>query len=273
MSKQMWSPHLDQKESNIKIAQVITVAIIAIPAMFFGLLGLIVGQFLVLFAVGCVVGAVPVVLARRNSVNSILDLVGAREADEVAQARFFNVVDGLSVVVGVQKPQLCVVDSAFPIAMATASIKGDSYLVVSTGLGELLDRVETEAVIAHLLTRLRTTDIAIRTFVLSLSTVLSRCGLSAVGRQLSRRYVSAQAILVADSAACQITRYPPALVSALEKMSKNSNLSISENKKLTSLLWFAAFDELVNASKQGDEWSTIGTHPSFTERIAALKEF
>jgi len=273
MNKQMWSPELDQAEPRIKITMAVSAVLVIIPGLVLGVVGFLVEQFVALLVIGLIIGAVPVFLARRNGVSVILELVGARDADEVAQARFFNIVDGLSVVVGVQKPQLYVVDSAFPIAMATSSLKGNSCLVVSTGLGELMDRVETEAVVAHLMTRLRNTDIATRTFLLSLTSVLSRIGLGAIGRWISQRYMSQQAILIADIATCQITRYPPALVSALQKLSKNSNFAISDNKKLTSSLWFTPVQENSNDSQLGNERSNIGvTHPSITERLLALKE-
>ncbi len=85
--------------------------------------------------------------------------------------------------------------------------------------------------------------------------------------------VSRRREALADVSAVEMTRYPPGLISALEKL-RDDHTVIKENGRATAHLWI----EEPMAHYQGDNqrknrWSHLfDTHPPIEDRIAALRE-
>jgi heat shock protein HtpX len=85
--------------------------------------------------------------------------------------------------------------------------------------------------------------------------------------------VSRRREALADVSAVELTRYPPGLISALEKL-RDDHTVIRENGRATAHLWI---EEPMNHYEGEDErkhkWSHLfDTHPPIDERIAALRE-
>jgi len=85
--------------------------------------------------------------------------------------------------------------------------------------------------------------------------------------------VSRRREALADVSAVEMTRYPPGLISALEKL-RDDHTVIKENGRATAHLWI----EEPMAHYQGDNqrknrWSHLfDTHPPIEDRISALRE-
>src|SRR3990172_11378030 len=83
----------------------------------------------------------------------------AKPADGPEFQRFHNLVEGLCIASGLPKPKLYVVEDEAPNAFATGRNPKHSSLAVTTGLLQMMNRVELEGVIAHELSHVKNYDI------------------------------------------------------------------------------------------------------------------
>jgi heat shock protein HtpX len=270
MNQRQWIPVEDSPASSIGLINKISWLFVAVVSAVL----LIVGFLLSLNVIPAVVGGVLTFLlmrsVRRNSESVALSQLPSMAASEVSEARLFNVVDGLCVVGGDQRPALRIANADFPVAIAVAAPNSAGTIVVSSGFVATMDRVETEAVMAHLLSRIRNGDVALSTFMISLAALLARLGLSVVAQRLSAKLSDSRRLIWADIAGCQATRYPPAMVSALEKVQSHKG---SIGDLAVTQLWFAVPGNQVNDTTGVGKLPIVSSVPvSVAERIAVLKE-
>lgn len=149
--------------------------------------------------------------AWRGGGDMILSRCGAQPADGADFPRYHNLVEGLCVAGGVPKPRLFVIPTSAADALAVGCDAHRASLAVTTGLLEALNRVELEAVIAHELHHIKSRDIVVATLAATL------VGLPTGGR-LMGLVLDHHREWQADVTGVALTRYPPALASALEKV-------------------------------------------------------
>ncbi len=232
----------------------------------------------------------------------------AQSADPVTYARLHNLVEGLCIASGLGKPAIYVIDDAAPNAFATGRSPKHASIAVTTGLLDRMDRVELEAVLAHELSHVRNDDILVSTLavtmvglvtlvadfsirmmwwnggrrgrndreggaapwlgfiglgLLYLSPLLSRLLRFAVGRRRES---------AADVSAIEMTRYPPGMISALEKLRDDTTV-VHASSRATAHLWIEAPVALDESEGRLSRWNRLfNTHPPIEERIAALRE-
>lgn len=233
------------------------------------LIGFLVSQPIPLGLLGFVASLFFMQQIRRNAARHGLDGIATHEADEFTHARIFNVVEGLCVVSGDARPVIEIADTPFPLAAVVGS-SGSATIVVSEAFCDAMDRVETEAVMAHLLWRVRSGDADLVAYLRSLSTSFARLGLLSVARLIVGRVAIPESLLWADIAACQATRYPPAVASALEKID-TSQTKIPDTSSVSQ--WFALPDSVDIATIRDPFVSIVGTsRPSIADRVGILKE-
>lgn len=229
--------------------------------------------------IGLVVAAVWVGIAWTSGRSSILDLSDVEPADERRHARLFNAAAALSATTGVAPPEMYIVDDPAINAMATGLQAQKAAIVITSGLLDNLDVVEVEAVLALIFHRIKSEQILAETFV------VPTFGVSAVlGEQMDnvawlQRLLFAPMPLVErilawlhpadadfeiDIASTLITRYMPALASALQKMEGRSALAMGA--AVTAHLWLAP---LVNVATRPE---TASVHKPLRERVAVLRE-
>ena len=171
-------------------------------------------------------GAVAVLVSRADAY--VLARCGATPADPTAHARFHNVVEGLCVAAGLPKPSLHVIgDEDAPNALVIGREPRTSSLVVTSGLLEKLTRIELEGVLAHELTHVKTAD-----------ALLSTIAIATVGRVapgLVHKAVGGSRETLADVTGVSLTRYPPGLISALEKLRDDPSVLGSSDRALAHL--------------------------------------
>ena len=196
------------------------------PALVVGLvLGLTVGWIAGLVAL-VVVAAALGGWARMGGDRVVASRLRGRPADPRIDARLWNLVEGLSTGAGVRQPRLLVIDHPGLNTLAAGSRRGRSLLAVTTGLLTELDRIELEAVLAEELWLIRHDEIVP-------STVLAAT--FGLGRSLA---LSADHDSAADQGAISLTRYPPALASALEKIDAKGSVVTGQPAYLAHL-WLA----------------------------------
>jgi heat shock protein HtpX len=85
--------------------------------------------------------------------------------------------------------------------------------------------------------------------------------------------VSRRREALADVSAVEMTRYPPGLISALEKL-RDDHTVVKENGRATAHLWIEEpMDHYQGGNERKSKWSRLfDTHPPIEERIAALRE-
>lgn len=172
---------------------------------------------LVLLVAGLGVAALLVAVAVGAAVASFLWLrseavalgqVGGREVTAAELPGVHNLLDGLSSTAGVAPPRVRLVDD--PAAnVCTIGMGRDATLVVTSGLLDRLERIELEGVLAHELAHLRSADTRSATMAVTLGLVAP---------DLAARFAGERREATADAAAVTLTRYPPGLLAALEKL-------------------------------------------------------
>jgi heat shock protein HtpX len=229
-------------------------------------------------------------------------------ADPVEHARLHNLVEGLCIAAGLPKPRLYIVADPAPNAFATGRNPQHAAVAVTTGLLEKLNRVELEGVLAHELSHIKNYDILVSTLAVTLVGVITlmadftirslwwgggrRQGgnqgggpaalLALVGFALlllapllgrvMQAAVSRRRESLADISAASLTRYPPGLISALEKLRADRTV-VRHASRATAHLWIEEpVATHLSARRQANLDRLFNTHPPMEERIAALRE-
>jgi heat shock protein HtpX len=232
----------------------------------------------------------------------------AHPADPHQYARLHNIVEGLCIASGLPKPGVYVVEDTAPNAFATGRDPKHASIAVTTGLLEKLNRVELEGVVAHELSHIRNYDILISTLAVTLvgavalltdlAIRLSWWNGGRVPRQGDRSdrgnpliivgfvllilapliakvmqaAISRRRETLADVSACQMTRYPPGLISALEKLQADTTVTHSASTA-TAHLWIEQpMSGVGDGGRLGGPHRLFDTHPPLEERIALLRE-
>jgi len=216
--------------------------------------GLLVVVGVVLAGLGVVApGAALVVVAlvlaalalRAGSPRRLLGMLATRPAHAGGEARLVNLVEALCVTDGLPVPQLVVLEDPAANLILFGRSPRDATLVVTSGLLVAMDRMELEALIAHELAHAKRGDLRIAAAGSSAFGLFAGVAPS-VGRGVLRLAGSTREVL-ADQAAVRLTRYPPALASALDKLAgatstRPAGLSPTF-ARLTGALWCAPLDE------------------------------
>ena len=232
----------------------------------------------------------------------------AKPADGPEYRRYHNLVEGLCIAAGLPKPRLYVVDDAAPNAFATGRNPKHAALAVTTGLLQTMNRVELEGVIAHELAHVKNYDILVGTIAVTAVgaiALMADIGLRFMwfggGRdrrdsssnnplglvlvilafallilapfiaQLMHFAVSRKRELLADASGVQLTRYPPGLISALEKL-KSDQAVVHNASRATAQLWIESPLDRDTDHKRTRLNRAFNTHPPLDERIRILKE-
>jgi len=177
-----------------------------IPAVVVGLVVGLAVSWLVAAVVGVALAAVLAAWARLGGDGRVLSLIDGRDADPRLEARLCNLVEGLSTTAGVRQPRLRVIDSPGLNLLAAGTSPSRGVIAATTGLLADLNRIELEAVLAEQLVRRRHGE------------TLPGTVLAATFGIGQKKAVAGDMDALADQAAVSLTRYPPALAAALEKM-------------------------------------------------------
>lgn len=140
----------------------------------------------------------------KGAEQAALTAVGAVEIDEASHPRIHNVAEGLSAVTGVAVPRLHVVDRPDVNVFAVGLDPRRSSLVITSGMVEQFEPIELEGIFAQQLVHVRNLDILPATIAVVFPPL--------------RTKLDPERELRADRAAIAITRYPPGLLAALEKV-------------------------------------------------------
>jgi heat shock protein HtpX len=276
-------------------------AVVAVINFFtrFGLVG---------FVIAFVIAAGGSFLSYYNSDKVALAMSRAQPADPQTYARYHNLVEGLCIAAGLPKPRLYVINDTAPNAFATGRNPQHAAIAVTTGLLEKMNRVELEGVLAHELSHIKNYDTLVMTLAVTMVGIVALLSdfflrfmfwgggrserndsnnggplgiilvvfgllllvLAPIIAALMQMAISRRREYQADASGVLLTRYPPGLISALEKLRKDHTV-IHTASKATAHLWIESpLDEETpgTASKFNHMFDT---HPPLEDRIRILK--
>lgn len=232
----------------------------------------------------------------------------AKPADPVEYKRLHNLVEGLCIAAGLPKPGIYIVDDPAPNAFATGRNPQHSAIAVTSGLLATMNRVELEGVLAHELSHIKNYDILVTTIAVTAVgaiALIADLGLRFMwwGGRSDRRdsndsnpvgaiiAILAMALLVlapfaaqlmqfavsrrreyqADASGVMLTRYPPGLISALEKL-QGDQAVVHHATRATASMWIESPLDTEPDHKGSKLNRMFDTHPPLADRIRVLKE-
>jgi heat shock protein HtpX len=233
----------------------------------------------------------------------VLSLSGATPANRKDHFEFYTVCENLCLAANIPMPKLFILEDTALNAFATGRNPQHAAICATSGLLKSLNRTELEAVIGHELSHIANYDtrlMSLVTVMVGTLTLLAdwflRMGfhssrndsekssnfklitlvlgilfalLSPVVAQLIQLAISRRREFLADASSVKLTRQPGGLISALQKLGKDTEALEAANKA-TAHLYIS--DPLKNNSSAISWFSKLFlTHPPLSERIEALQ--
>jgi heat shock protein HtpX len=221
-----------------------------------------------------------------NADKIVLKMHDAREVDERTAPEFYSMVANLAQRAGLPMPKVYIVESPNPNAFATGRNPENAAVAATTGLLEILDREEVEAVMAHELGHVLNRDTLIMTMVATIAgaiSMIANFGLFFGGNRQNPIAAIAAVIMApiaamivqmaisrtreygADKAGAQISGRPMALATALAKIAGPAQHTPSHASQRNP----AAAQLYIVPTSVSELFST---HPKTEKRIAKLQE-
>jgi len=294
--------------SNKRRSVLLIAAFVGLVALVGAAVGLLIGYGVTGTLVALVIAGSMAFFSYWKADAIALAVSRAHPADPQQYKRLHNLVEGLCIAGGLPKPGVYVIDDPAPNAFATGRNPRHAAIAVTTGLLDQMNRVELEGVLAHELSHIRNYDILVSTLAVTLVGAIAiladvairmmwwnggrvrRDGdhnngnnpLAFVGfallimaplfAKLMQAAISRRRESLADVSACQMTRYPPGLISALEKLKADSTVTHSASRA-TAHLWI---EQPMPGVQEGGHLGWVNrmfdTHPPLEERIETLRE-
>lgn len=224
-----------------------------------------------------------------------LGMNGAKHIEKRDNPRLYRIVENLSITNGMPMPKVYLIDDPAPNAFATGRDPKHAYVAATTGILELMDDRELEAVMAHEMGHVQNYDIRVMMIVFGLvsaigliADVLARMFwfsgndnrpsnpiflvvgivaalISPIVAALVQAAISRQREYLADATGAMTTRDPEGLATALEKIGAVGSVTRRQNTS-TAHLFFA------NPLKRSVLLNAFSTHPPIEQRVARLRE-
>jgi heat shock protein HtpX len=221
---------------------------------------------------------------------------GAKQITKKDEPRLYRTVENLSITTGMPMPKVYIIDDPAPNAFATGRDPQHAVVAATTGLLDIMDDTELEAVMAHEMGHVRNYDIRVMMIVFGLVSVIGVIAdfithffwfggsndedsspnplfivigivaalLAPLVAMLIQFAVSRRREYLADSTGAMTTRYPEGLARALEKIRDHGSVMRRQNTA-TAHLFFAS-------PLKGKSLARLfSTHPPVEERIARLR--
>jgi len=255
-------------------------------------------------SISLIIAIIYVLIFLNSGDKIILKGVGAKEVSREHYPFLYHTTEALSIAAGLKTPPKCyVIDDPALNAFATGFKPEKSYVVVTTGLLNKLNRQELEGVLAHEISHIKNRDIKVMLLAAGLvgatvflADLLFRMFIfapnhegnnekkdgkiliivfvfwfiliifSPIAAQLIKLAISRNREYLADSTAAQLTRYPEGLASALEKIKNDPNPLIKGANKATAHLFISS-----PFRKKSGLSNLFSTHPPIEERIKRLR--
>ncbi len=301
----------DQVAQNKRRSILLLIGFVALIVAVGAALNLLFGNGLLFIVGGLVFAGVSAAVSYWKSDAIALAVSRAKPASVEEHPRLHNIVEGLCIAGGLPKPRVYVVEDPSPNAFATGRNPKHAAIAVTTGLRERMNRVELEGVLAHELSHIKNYDILVSTLAVTMVGVIAIAAdlgvrflwfgggrsrnndndgggggalavlailgfvllaLSPIIARVMQAAVSRKREVLADVSGVELTRYPPGLISALEKL-RDDYTVVGSASRATAHLWI---EQPMATREDEGRLSRLNrmfdTHPPLEERIALLRE-
>jgi len=221
-------------------------------------------------------------------------MTGAHEIAKKDNPRFFRIVENLAIATGMPTPKVYLIDDPAPNAFATGRDPKHAIVAATTGLLDIMDDTELEAVMAHEMGHVQNYDIRVSMIALGLVSAIGILSdiilrmfffgnsenrntnpivlvvgiiviiLAPIVATLVQLAISRQREYLADATGAMTTRHPEGLASALGKLQQYGR-PMQKQSTSTAHLFFS------NPLKPGGFAKLFSTHPPLEERIKRLR--
>jgi len=259
------------------------------------------GSFLFGLIMALIFGLIYTAIAFAQGKSMILGLANAKKVTKKEYPFLFNTVEGLAIAAGLKKtPEIYVISDKAMNAFATGINPQNSAIAVTQGLLDGMNKEELEGVISHEMSHIRNFDIKVMMLAAVLVGVIAMLShmflrslwfgggrrddekgnagaimmvigivlaiLAPIIAQLIKLAVSRRREYLADASGAVLTRYPPGLANALEKI-KNDSIPMRNASSATAHMYIS------NPLKGARVFlgNLFSTHPPIDERIKRLR--
>jgi heat shock protein HtpX len=257
------------------------------------------------FGMALIISGVSSFVSYYYSDQIVLGISGARKANPIEDKLFTQVADNLCIGAGIPRPKLFVIEDSAPNAFATGRDPEHAVVCVTTGLLSKLTRTELEGVVAHELTHVKNYDIRLMSIVSVMVGLVALLGdwfmrsmwfgggrdrddnggnagaifmvlgiifaiLSPIIGTLIQLAISRRREFMADAGSVEITRQPQGLISALKKISDDTEPLEAANKATAHMYIVSPFKGKSNKMVAAFA-GLFNTHPPIAERVKALQ--
>ena len=274
-----------------------TILIMSVFVIIIGIIGLFIGVATDSYSLALVIFICAILYAWLQyfiAGKLAMMMTGAQEISKNDAPELWRVVENLSIASGMPMPKVYVIDDPAPNAFATGRDPNHAIVGATTGLLDIMDKRELEAVMAHEMSHVRNYDIRVSMIAFGL---VSAIGLFAdlalrmmfysddrdrdvnpiiyafgliVGilapllATITQLAVSRQREYLADASGVLLTRDTEGLASALEKLRQYGRPMQKQSSSTANLF-------MNNPLKPGFFSKLFSTHPPLKDRIARLR--
>jgi len=226
----------------------------------------------------------------------VLKMYKAQEVSESSAPDLHAIVRNLSMKASLPMPKVFIIPEETPNAFATGRNEAHAVVAVTEGIMRILTKEELEGVIAHELSHIKNKDMLISSIAATIAGAISMLATMAqwaaifgggrssdedngggiigliamaifapLAAAVIQMAISRSREYLADAGGASITKNPYGLASALEKLTKASQIIPMDAKPSTAHLF------IVNPLSGKAFMNLFSTHPPLEERIARLR--
>ena len=283
---------ISQNKRNTVLIMAVFVAIIGVIGLFVSLY--LTGEYYVsLIVIGCAM--LYAWLQYFIAGKLAMAMTGAQQIEKKDAPELWRVVENLAIASGMPMPKVYLINDPAPTAFATGRDPKHAIVGATTGLLDIMDKRELEAVMAHEMSHVRNYDIRVSMIAFGLVSAIGVLAdivlrmmfygsdnrdrnvhpavyivglvvviLAPILATIVQLAVSRQREYLADASGALLTRDSEGLASALEKF-KSYGRPMQKQSSSTANLF------MNNPLKPGFFSKLFSTHPPLEDRIARLK--
>ncbi|MHB8512497.1 MAG: M48 family metallopeptidase [Actinomycetota bacterium] len=259
--------------------------------------------------VAAIIALIMTMISYWNGDKIVLAVSRARAVTPEQEPRLHNLIEGIAIAAGVPKPKVYIVEDSAPNAFATGRDPTHSSIAVTRGLMDKMNRIELEGVVAHEMSHIANHDTRVLMITATLVGVVvliadwtlrsffwgfgggrrrssgggdgeAAAIFFAIGLVLAilmpimayamQAAVSRRREALADVSGVKLTRYPPGLISALQKLLDDQTV-VHSASRATAALWIESPLQREKGFFGGLN-RLFDSHPPLEERIRILQE-
>ena len=282
---------VSQNKRNTVLIMAVFVIIIGIIGVFIGIVADSYSLSFIIFICAMLYAWLQYFIAGKLA----MAMTGAQEIEKNDAPELWRVVENLAITSGMPMPKVYIIDDPAPNAFATGRDPKHAIVGATTGLLEIMDKRELEAVMAHEMSHVRNYDISVSMIAFGLVSAIGLFAdlalrmmfysddrdrdvnpivyalglvvviLAPILATITQLAVSRQREYLADASGVLLTRDTEGLASALEKLRQFGRPMQKQSSSTANLF-------MNNPLKPGFFSKLFSTHPPLEDRIIRLRD-